>query len=151
MRSDAPGSDAGRDDAAAGDGDGDDHGAGERRLPPVPPWVWVLGLAVLAVAASAVAAGVAPPFRACPDPAVAGEGAACRRAEARRYSGALALAGILLLALLWAACGGGGTTFRASSPGTPAGSYSLNVTGSYSASGPSANLSHTTTLTLKVN
>ncbi len=58
----------------------------------------------------------------------------------------LILAVALLLTLLMAACGGGGTT---TNPGTPAGSYTLTITGS-TGSG-SAALSHSMTLTLNVS
>jgi hypothetical protein len=75
-----------------------------------------------------------------------------RRRLPARLSG-LALAATLLMALAWAACGGGGGYVSTSgSRGTPAGTYSLTVTATYTAaSGQSSNLSHRTTLTLKVN
>jgi hypothetical protein len=58
------------------------------------------------------------------------------------------LAGALLLVLLWAACGGGGAV-PAPHPGTPAGTYTLTVTGTVTTG--SGNLSHNLTFTLKVN
>jgi hypothetical protein len=60
----------------------------------------------------------------------------------------LPLTGMLLLALLWAACGGGGAA-PPPHPGTPAGTYTLTVTGTVTTG--SGNLSHDLTLTLKVN
>jgi hypothetical protein len=58
-----------------------------------------------------------------------------------------ALAATMLLILLWAACGGGGTTVLGPTPqtGTPAGTYTLTVTGT------SSGVERTTTLTLTVN
>jgi hypothetical protein len=69
----------------------------------------------------------------------------------RRRRPALVLAGLLLTALVWAACGGGGMTSN-STPGTPAGTYNLTVTTTYSTSGgQTGELSHVTKLTLTVN
>jgi hypothetical protein len=65
-----------------------------------------------------------------------------------RPDATVTLAGALLLVLLWAACGGGGTP-PAPHPGTPAGTYTLTVTGTVTTG--SGNLSHDLTLTLKVN
>ncbi|MFB3923454.1 MAG: beta strand repeat-containing protein [Terriglobia bacterium] len=64
----------------------------------------------------------------------------------------LALAAAMLALLLWASCGGGGmTTFN--SGGTPAGTFSLTITGTYTAAQGSTpgTLTNTTNLTLKVN
>lgn len=58
-------------------------------------------------------------------------------------------AGVLLFVLSVAACGGmGGSTDGASSPGTPAGNYTLTVTGTVISG--STTLAHTINLTLKV-
>jgi hypothetical protein len=65
----------------------------------------------------------------------------------RRYTPALVLAGLLLTALVWAACGGGG--MNSSNPGTPAGTYDLTVTSTYNSS--SGEIRHTTRVTLNVN
>lgn len=60
------------------------------------------------------------------------------------------LAAGLLLALVMTTCGGGGGGGGGSSnPGTPAGSYTLTVTGTFG-SGSTA-LSHSITLTLNVS
>jgi len=80
-----------------------------------------------------------------------------RRWGHRRYSSvgasrkpalALALGTMLLLTLMWSACGnsGGAVTHN---PGTPAGTYSLTVTATFTS--PSGTLTHTVPLTLTVN
>jgi hypothetical protein len=74
------------------------------------------------------------------------------RLRALKPAPTLALAGMLLLILVWAACGGGGGFVSTNGPsGTPAGSYSLKVTGTYTSASAGTSLSHDTTLTLKVN
>jgi hypothetical protein len=74
------------------------------------------------------------------------------RLRALKPAPTLALAGMLLLILVWAACGGGGGFVSTNGPsGTPAGSYSLKITGTYTSTSAGTTLSHDTTLTLKVN
>jgi len=76
------------------------------------------------------------------------------RRDRRRHVAATKLVlGVALLAmLLWASCGGGGS-MNFNSGGTPAGTFTLTVTGTYTAAPGSspATLSNTTALTLKVN
>jgi hypothetical protein len=70
-----------------------------------------------------------------------------------RLSG-LVLAALALLLMAWAACGGGGgmSSVVPSNPGTPAGTYSLTVTGTYnSSSGQATGLTRTQPLTLQVH
>ena len=64
---------------------------------------------------------------------------------------ALIFAPTLLLVVAWVACGGGGGGGGGAPPqtGTPAETYTLTVTGTYTGSTP--NLSHTLSLTLTVN
>jgi len=74
----------------------------------------------------------------------------------RRYRGHgrrrkwLALLGVLALTIVWPACGGGGSSSSSSgSGGTPAGNYTVTVTGTYTSG--SVTLTHSTKLTLVVN
>jgi hypothetical protein len=67
---------------------------------------------------------------------------------------ALALAALALMLMAWAACGGGGsaTSSVTSNPGTPAGTYALTVTGTFSSSpGQATALVRTQPLSLQVN
>jgi hypothetical protein len=75
-------------------------------------------------------------------------------ASRRRRMGLL-LAGLLMMVGMWVACGGGGgwVSSPTASNGTPAGTFNLTVTGTYT-SGTAVtapNLSHSTALTLTVN
>jgi hypothetical protein len=71
----------------------------------------------------------------------------------RRRRAGLVLAAAMLLVLFWAACGGGGFNSNFNSGGTTSGTYTLTVTGTYTASPAegSAVLVHDVKLTLKVN
>jgi hypothetical protein len=63
------------------------------------------------------------------------------------------LSAALLAMLVWASCGGGGTGMNFNSGGTPAGRYTLTITGTYSSSTSATpgTLTNGTTLTLRVN
>ena len=63
----------------------------------------------------------------------------------------LALSFSLLLVLVWAACGGGGSMSTSPGSGTPAGTYMLTVTGTYTPPSGGVELTHDTTVTLTVN
>jgi hypothetical protein len=66
----------------------------------------------------------------------------------------LVLAMTMLLALLWAACGGGGGAVSSTRPaGTPIGSYLVTVSGTCTppATSQASNLTYSTTLALNVN
>jgi len=69
----------------------------------------------------------------------------------RRRRAWVALSFSLLLVLVWAACGGGGSMSTSSGSGTPAGTYMLTVTGSYTPPSGGVELTHDTTVTLTVN
>jgi hypothetical protein len=78
---------------------------------------------------------------------------ASRAARAGLKPGAtrLVLAAAMLALLLWASCGGGGMNFN--SGGTPAGNFTLTITGTYAnptSTGP-ATLTNSTTVGLRVN
>jgi photosystem II stability/assembly factor-like uncharacterized protein len=105
-----------------------------------PTALWILMLAL----ALAVGAGLrpSPAFRRA-DPWV---GRGPGRAPALRRG---ALAAILLFVALWASCGGGGgSSGGGGNPGTPAGTYNLTVSGTYTSG--STTLTHDVTLTLTV-
>jgi hypothetical protein len=72
----------------------------------------------------------------------------CPRAGWIRAPG-IVLATVLLLTLVWTACGGGGPSGPVHVPGTPTGSYALTVTATYTSG--STTVAHTTGLTLTVN
>jgi len=101
---------------------------GMRPKPPAGPWIglWMLGL--LAAAGARLMGG--------------------RRLAWRRAWAPLAAAMMLSLTL-WAACGGGPATTPLQQPGTPAGDYTLTVTGSYTAG--ATTLNHSIPLKLTVH
>jgi hypothetical protein len=70
---------------------------------------------------------------------------------AERQRARLILTGIAALVVIWAACGSGGGTGRGGggNPGTPHGTYTLTLTGSFSSGATS--LKHNLSLILKVN
>ncbi len=104
--------------------------------PPVGLWAALLGLGALAWF---LARGTSLGKHRIPDP--------LRTPGYNRPRYVLALGAVLLAVTLWASCGGGGggANTKASSPGTPTGSYALLV------SGTSGSTSHSLDLTLKVN
>jgi len=69
-------------------------------------------------------------------------------AAARKRRAAFLLGACLLLATLWTACGGSSTPAPKTVPGTPAGTYTVVVTG---AAASTTALTHTINLTLTVN
>ena len=70
-------------------------------------------------------------------------------AAARKRRAAYLLGACLLLAMLWTACGGGSSTPAPKTvPGTPAGTYTVVVTGTAAST---STLTHTINLTLTVN
>jgi len=69
----------------------------------------------------------------------------------RRRRAWLALSFSLLLVLVWAACGGGGSMSTSPGSGTPAGTYMLTVRGTYTVPSGDVELTHDTTVALTVN
>jgi hypothetical protein len=70
-------------------------------------------------------------------------------AVARRRRAAWLLGAGLVIVMLWSACGGGGsTTPPPTNPGTPAGTYTVDVTATDAST---STLTHTIQLTLTVN
>jgi photosystem II stability/assembly factor-like uncharacterized protein len=112
----------------------------------------LMGLLIVLGAAGTLAAGAS-----CGKPASLVHLRALRELAEGRMRGweilsRAALAATITLVLMWAACGGGGggrTSGGNQNPGTPAGNYSLTVTGTYSSG--SATLTHDLTLKLTVN
>jgi len=72
-----------------------------------------------------------------------------RKLRLKEFRLGLVVGTVALLALLLAACGGGGGGGgNNKNPGTPAGTYTLTITGTVSGT---TTLQHTTTLTLTVS
>jgi hypothetical protein len=70
-------------------------------------------------------------------------------AGAGKRRAAYLLAACLLMAMLWSACGGGGQVVH--TPGTPAGAYTLDVSGTVTSSAPPSTLTHDFKFTLTVD
>jgi hypothetical protein len=114
----------------------------------------------VAVAVSTTAPSLAPPQGRFLPPGMKGLGrvfwlcallwlaSVAALATARKRRAACLLCASLLLVVLWSACGGGTTARPPSSPGTLAGTYSVDVTATDAAV---STLTHTIQLTLTVN
>jgi hypothetical protein len=114
--------------------------------------------ATVAVAVSTTAGSLAPPQQRILPPSFTGLGrmfwlfaflalaSLAAQARARRRRAACLLGGCLLLVVLWAACGGGGGQVI-HTPGTPTGTYTVNVTAT---DATASALAHTLQLTLTV-
>ena len=98
-----------------------------RPKPPTGPWIWLWMWALLAAVGVRLMAG--------------------RRLAWNRAWAPLAVA--MLRVALWAGCGGGGGGGTPTPRGTPAGTYSLTVTGTYTSG--TTTVHRNITLTLKVN
>ncbi len=101
-------------------------GVGMRLKPPAGPWIWLWMLGLFAAVGARLVAG--------------------RRLAWRQAWASLAVA--MLSLTLWTACGGGAGSGDGN-PGTPAGTYTLTVGGTYRSD--TTTLQHSVNLTLKVN
>jgi hypothetical protein len=70
-------------------------------------------------------------------------------AVARQRRAAYLLGACLLVVMLWSACGGGGQV--AHTPGTPAGTYTLDVSATATSTTPPSTLTHDFKFTLTVD
>ena len=117
--------------------------------------------ATVAVAVSTTAPSLAPPLGRFLPPGFTGLGrmfwlcallglaSLATLAAARKRRAAYLLGACLLLAMLWSACGGGATTAPPpTTPGTPAGTYTVDVTATDAST---STLTHTIQLTMTVN
>jgi len=122
----------------------------------LPPGTRPMGLIVLAMLGLLAGLAYCSAGRSLP-----WQGPADRGAESRATTGSptrlrLATMGLGLMiavVLTWAACGGGSsvTPMSQNALATPAGTYNLTVTGTYTATGSNAQIVHSTTLTLTVH
>ncbi|HEV2231807.1 MAG TPA: choice-of-anchor D domain-containing protein [Terriglobia bacterium] len=119
-----------------------------RVLPPGSRQIGLTLLALLALLAGLAfcSAGVSPADRGSESRATTG-------ASNRLRLATMGLGVMLAVVLTWAACGGGGSMAPMSQNAlaTPAGTYNLTVTGTYSAAGTSTQIVHNTTVTLTVH
>ena len=127
-----------------------------------PNTVTLNGTASVAVAVSTTAPSLAPPQGRFLPPGMTGSGrvfwlyallwlaSLATLAAARKRRAAYLLGACLLLAMLWSACGGGGTKTVPPpiKPGTPAGTYAVDVTAT---DATTSTLTHTIQLTLTVD
>jgi hypothetical protein len=70
-------------------------------------------------------------------------------AAARKRRAAYLLGACLLMVMLWSACGGGAQVVH--TPGTPAGTYTLDVSATVTSAATSSKLTHDLKLTLTVD
>jgi hypothetical protein len=71
-------------------------------------------------------------------------------AGAGKHRAAYLLGACLLIVVFWCACGGGGTQVT-HTPGTPTGTYTLEVSATVTSAAPSSTLTHVLKLTLTVD
>jgi hypothetical protein len=125
-----------------------------------PNTVTFNGTASVAVAVSTTAPSLAPPQGRFLPPGMKGLrgmfwlyallwlASVLALAVARKRRAAWLLGAGLLIVVLWSACGGGGTTTPPPTAGTPAGTYTVDVTATDAST---STLTHTVQLTLTVN
>ncbi|MGA2607045.1 MAG: FG-GAP-like repeat-containing protein [Terriglobia bacterium] len=106
----------------------------------------------VAVAVTTTAGSLAPPWKRVLPPSLTGLGrmfwlyaflglaSVAALAGARQRRAAYLLGACLLLVMLWSACGGGAQVIH--TPGTPAGTYTLDVTATVTSAATSSTLTH---------
>jgi hypothetical protein len=119
--------------------------------------------APVAVTVSTTAGSLAPPFGEVSPPSITGLGrmfwlyallmlaSLTPLARAGKRRAAYLLGACLLIVMFWSACGGGGAPQMVHTPGTPSGTYTLDVTATVISTATPSTLTHDLKLTLTVD
>jgi hypothetical protein len=119
--------------------------------------------AQVSVAVSTTASSLAPPFGKVLPPSSTGWGrmfwlyallmlaSLAALAGAGKRRAAFLLGACLLIVMFWSACGGGGTSVIVRTPGTPTGTYTLEVSATVTSAATPSILTHDLKLTLTVD
>jgi hypothetical protein len=119
--------------------------------------------AQVSVAVTTTAGSLAPPFGKVSPPSIRGLGrmfwlyaflalaSLAGLAGARKRRAAYLLGACLLIVMFWSACGGGGGSMIVRTPGTPSGTYALDVSATVTSAAAPSTLTHNLKLTLTVD